>query len=55
MLMTTLLNSILVLYIILVLVLVVLPAETNSGVGHARIKGAIREGFQAAAPQLPKA
>ena len=33
------LNSILGLYIILVLVLVVLPPKQNSAFGHARIKG----------------
>ena len=35
------LNSILGLYIILVLVLVVLPPKQNSAFGHARNKGAI--------------
>ena len=37
--MMTALNSILGLYIILVLVLVVLPPKQNSAFGHARIKG----------------
>ncbi len=35
------LNSILGLYIILVLVLVVLPPKQNSAFGHARNKGAV--------------
>ncbi len=41
MLTTYALNSILGLYIILVLVLVVLPPKQNSAFGHARNKGAV--------------
>ena len=40
--MTNVLNSILGLYIILVLVLVVLVPKKNSAFGHARNKGAIK-------------
>lgn len=44
MLMDTALNSILGLYIILVLVLVVMPPKPNSAFGHARNKG-VMSGF----------
>ena len=49
MLTTTVLNSILGLYIILVLVLVVLVPKKNSAFGHARNKGAISSFLQKAA------
>ena len=47
--MMTALNSILGLYIILVLVLVILVPKENSAFGHARNKGAIKGFLQRAA------
>ena len=47
--MTNALNSILGLYIILVLVLVVLVSKPNNAFGHARNKGAIKGFLQRAA------
>lgn len=49
MLMNTALNSILGLYIILVLVLVVLVPKKNSAFGHARNKGATSGSLRRAA------